>query len=141
MADQRGDDPVAHLGPRRESEQAQQPGLLGRQSAVGQPEGGADTVLAVVEVVEPVAGLGQFRHEFGHRLARVLRQEGGRDLQGQREVPAEAGESLSGAGVVRHPAVLRVGDPQGTVEESVRLARAELVQRDEPRAELRQAIT
>lgn len=134
--DERGNHLVAHIGTRRQGQQTQHARLLGRQPYVRQVEGSADIALAVIEVAEQVTGLDEFGDELLNRLAPVHHQQCRRDLESQRQVPAEGGEARGLLRAVRDAAVCGVGDPQGAVEQVVRLLRGQLAQRQQAGAQL-----
>ncbi|MEV6477419.1 hypothetical protein [Streptomyces sp. NPDC051657] len=87
-------------GPGFEGQQAEHPGLFGRQAAVGELERGAHRTLPVVADVQLVACAGEFVREGRRCQVRIAGGEGGGDVQGQRQMAAHAAQALGALGVL-----------------------------------------
>lgn len=135
-AGQHGERLVARLLPRCERQEAEEACGFRAEAAVRQVEGGPHTPLAVVQVVEDGGGVGQLSHQFRHGLARIGEEQRGRDLQRQRQMPAQLAQFLGPVGIVQDARVRRVGGAQGRAQDVPGHLGPEDVEVEQVRAEL-----
>ena len=118
-----------NVGASIERQRAEEVLLLWEETVEGLIEDGAQVAFAVVDAVQPSPARSEVFSPFGEGLARVLHEERGDDMQGQREASAGHRHPLSCFLVLFNALVVGVRFTQGKVKESDRVLGLQLVQR------------